>query len=133
MRAIYKLAMFILIFNLAAYAVAAVSGAPVNVAQGDLSQYDTGGLANTAQANAQTATNTSITGWFYTIPALSDLLTLLSSVVYVEGILVKPPFNLGFTIAPGMTFAHAIQLLIWFVYGAAIIEVFLHTKITRGD
>ncbi len=130
MRVVYKLALFMLLMNISAYAVAAVTGTPSQVPAGDLSKYDTATLADTAHSNLLTAVASTITGWIYSIPVIGDFAKIIKPVLYIEDTLTQSPFNLGFEIFPGISFAHAIQLVIWFVYAAAIIDLFMHSNIT---
>ena len=130
MRVVYKLALFLLLFNISAYAVTAVTGAPTPIPKADLSRYDAETMADTANTNVLTTVASEIAGFLYSIPVLGDFVSFIKPILYIEDTLVLPPFNLGFEIAPGITYARAIQIVIWIVYAAAIIDLFMRSNIT---
>jgi hypothetical protein len=129
-RVIYKLLMFVLIFNISVLAIAAVTGTqPITGVSIPLSEAKN--LKEAATSNVEAASGSNIAGFFYTIPVIGTFVNLLVNSIYIEGILSQPPFNLGFEVAPGITFAGLIQAVIWMVYAAAIIDAFMKTRMTQ--
>jgi len=129
-RVIYKLLMFVVLFNISVLAISAVTGTPaITGVDLDVSQAQT--LKETATTNVQAATGSNIAGFFYTIPVIGTFISMLVNMIFIEGMLSQPPFNLGFEIAPGVTFAGLIQYVVWLVYAAAIIDAFMKTRMTQ--
>ena len=130
MRVVYKLLMFVLLFNISVLTVASVTGTPrITSVVIDPNQAKT--LSSAATNDVLATVMSNIVGFIFTIPVLGSFINLLVNAIYVEDILSKPPFNLGFEVVPGLSFASLIQYVIWIVYAAAVIDMFMKTRMTQ--